>query len=208
MRPAKRRRRQIAEMAGRATRFRWVGGLSLLLAGALCGGCASWGANSVVPIEIATPTEAPRPTPAPIYVHVVGAVVRPGVYTLPAQSRVIDAVNAAGGPAPGADTEGINLADFLRDGAQLYVPFAGTPPPPSPTPLNAPKTAGGAQKVNINTATAAELEALPGIGPVYAERIVAYRQAHGPFKAPEEVMQVQGIGPACYEKIAPYITIQ
>lgn len=182
----------------------------LLIVGLVCGGCALGQAPSAVPIEIAAPTiTAPPPTLAPIYVHIVGAVARPGVYALPPHSRVIDAVNAAGGLAPGADAEGINLADFLRDGMQLYVPFEGTPPPPSPTPLTAAQApSGGVRTVNINTATAAELETLPGIGPVYAERIVAYREAHGPFKAPQEIMQVEGIGPACYEKIAPYITVQ
>ncbi|MBC7255890.1 MAG: helix-hairpin-helix domain-containing protein [Chloroflexi bacterium] len=195
-------------MAGRVKRRHWACGL--LWVGLLCGACASWQAHSIAPIEIVAPTATASPTAAPIVVHVVGAVNRPGVYTLAAQSRVVDAVNAAGGLAPGADTERINLADFLRDGQQIYVPFAGTQPPPSPTPLSAPRdgAAGSIRPVNINTASAAELEALPGIGPTYASRIIAYRQAHGPFKTTEEIMQVQGIGPACYEKIAPYITVQ
>lgn len=185
----------------------WAWGLVLM--GSLCLGCTLGRANSAPPIEIAVPTSTALPTAAPIVVHVVGAVARPGVYTLPAKSRLVDAVNAAGGLAPGADPERINLADFLRDGGQVYVPFLGTPLPPSPTPLNAPLPPGSeARLVNINTATAAELEALPGIGPAYAGRIIAYREAHGPFKAPEEIMQVQGIGPARYEQIAPYITVE
>jgi competence protein ComEA len=166
----------------------------------------------IVPTATSGPTPttaAPSPTPAPLRVHVAGAVQRPGVYILSPDDRLIDAIDAAGGLAINADPARINLADFLRDGQQIFVPYEQTPVPPSPTPLPTPSaatqvdqqpaTAGGL--MNINTASAAELETLPGIGPVYAERIIAYRDEHGPFADPIEIMQVKGIGPASYEQI-------
>ncbi len=165
-------------------------------------------------IEIATPTVMARAAgtsaPGPLIMHVVGAVARPGVYTLAPGSRLNDAVRAAGGLTAQADVERVNLADFARDGAQLYVPYRGTPAPPSPTPLSASAgdNAQALELVNINTATAKELEELSGIGPTLAERVVAYRQTHGPFASIEAIQQVAGIGPACYEQIKPYITIE
>lgn len=160
-------------------------------------------------MEILAPSPTVAPTAAPIRIHVVGAVAQPGVYTLPAGSRLIEAVEAAGGLTAEADPERINLADFVRDGQQVYIPRLGTAPPPSPTPLAAQADAGGARApLDLNTATAAELETLPGIGKVYAERIVAYRQEHGPFKSSEEIMQVKGIGPACYEQIRDLIVVR
>ena len=108
-----------------------------------------------------------------------------------------------------ADAERINLADFLRDGQQVYVPTSDPPVPSSPTPL---VSEGGAQQrratdtVNINTASVAELETLPGIGPVLAQRIVAYREAQGPFQDPAEIKKVAGIGEVRYAQIEASIT--
>lgn len=173
-----------------------------------CGGCAT-SLSRTPPIEILAPSPTAAPTAAPIRLHVVGAVARPGVYTLPAGSRLIEAVEAAGGLAAEADPERVNLADFVRDGQQVYIPRTGATPPPSPTPLGAqPDTGGVKAPLDLNSATAAELETLPGIGKVYAERIVAYRTQHGPFKSSEEIMQVQGIGPACYEQIRDLIVVR
>ena len=173
-----------------------------------CSGCETT-LSRTPPIEILAPSPTAAPTAAPIRLHVVGAVARPGVYTLPAGSRLIEAVEAAGGLTAEADPERVNLADFVRDGQQVYIPRLGATPPPSPTPLGAQPGAGGLKApLNLNTATAAELEALPGIGKVYAERIVAYRSQHGPFKSSEEIMQVQGIGPACYEQIRDLIVVR
>lgn len=177
------------------------------------------------PIVIITPT-APPPTATPataeaphLQVHVTGAVARSGVYCLPAGSRLVHAVEAAGGMAPDADEERINLADHLVDGQQVYVPRRGTPAPPSPTsarPLDAipqhARTSGGSATgggvVNINTASAAELETLPGIGPALAERIIAHREANGPFGDPAEIVAVRGIGEATYAKLADRITVR
>ncbi|HHX44987.1 MAG TPA: ComEA family DNA-binding protein [Chloroflexi bacterium] len=177
------------------------------------------------PITIALPTAPPTaaPTPSegapPLQVHVTGAVVRAGVYRLPPGSRLIDAVAAAGGMAPDADEERINLADHVHDGQQVYVPRQGTPPPPQPTPMPLPEVlpdhaspSGGAAapqaRVNINTASAAELESLPGIGPALAQRIIAYRQAHGGFGDAAEIVAVSGIGEATYAKLADRITVR
>jgi len=165
------------------------------------------------PMEIIEPTIAPTSTPGPIHVHVTGAVRQPGVYALPPASRLFQAVEAAGGLVSDADSERVNLADFVQDGQQVFVPRLGTPMPPSPTPLSWPvkQSANPGQAedslVNINTATVAQLDALPGIGPKYAERIIAYREAHGPFSSPDQIVQVKGIGPATYEKIEGRITV-
>jgi competence protein ComEA len=153
-----------------------------------------------------TATVAPSPTPAPLRIHVTGAVQQPGVYILAPDSRLIDAVDAAGGLAANADSTRINLAGFVYDGQQVFVPYELTPAPPSPTPLPAPSVVGqqavtGGGPININTASAAELDTLPGIGPAYAERIIAYREEHGPFADPIEIMEIKGIGPATYEEI-------
>jgi len=163
------------------------------------------------PIEIVEPTPSLVPTGAPIQVHVAGAVQHPGVYALPPGSRLLQAVEAAGGFADQADPDQANLADYLADGQQVYIPGRGTPMPPHPTPLVQPARAVGVSlagdKVNINTASAAELDALPGIGPTLAERIIAYRQDHGPFAEPAQIVEVEGIGQALYQKISGLITV-
>jgi len=198
------------------SRYRGYIALTLLYASLLGGYILYDRKPQPEPIEIIEPTvvETPTPTPAPIQVHVVGAVRRPGVYTLPPESRLFQAVAAAGGMTEDADQERINLAERIYDGQQVYVPRRGTPIPPSPTPMTAASNsrggqqpAGITQKININTATAAELETLPGIGPVYAERIIAYRQEHGPFKDPAEIKKVKGIGQARYEQLKALITV-
>jgi len=174
------------------------------------------------PIEIVVPTIAPTmtptetSTPAPLHIHVIGAVQHPGVYVIEPNSRLIQAIEAAGGLADGADQARINLADLVVDGQQIYVPIVGTPPPPSPTairpsPTHAAKPAlapSHGALININTASAAELDTLPGIGPAYAQRIIAYRETSGPFSSPEQVQQVKGIGPVCYERIQNLITTE
>jgi competence protein ComEA len=150
------------------------------------------------------PTSFPTSTPGPIRVHVSGAVRQPDVYELPAGCIVKDAVEAAGGPTDSADLDGINLAVELRDQQQVYVPRQGEVVPMAPA-----SAGGGAASgpVNINTATAAELETLPGIGPKTAEAIVEYREANGPFETIEDIMDVPGIGEGTFEKIKDRITV-
>jgi len=167
------------------------------------------------PIEITQPTAAEtvisaKPTPVNMLVHVVGAVERPGVYVLPEGSRLCDAVEAAGGFAQNADPERMNLADYVHDAQQVYVPKIGSDVPPRPTPMDGRTTRGdtGSGLINLNTATSTELESLPGIGPALAERIIAYREAQGPFASPEEVMNVSGIGETRYEQMRGLITTQ
>ena len=137
----------------------------------------------------------PPPTPPPVQVHVVGAVNAPGVYQLVRGSIVQDALVAAGGPAAEANLAAINLAASLDDSQQVYVPFAGETPPPA-TSSGSSDLASSDLQLNPNTATAPELERLPGIGPSLAQAIVEYRQSHGPFQRPEDLLQVPGIGPA------------
>jgi competence protein ComEA len=165
------------------------------------------------PIAITTPTATGVPTPAALVVHVVGAVAQPGVYTLPAGSRLAQAVQAAGGLTSEADAASVNLADYARDGQQVLIPVLGVSPPPSPTPGSQTVSRAGASVslgglVNLNTATLAELDTLPGIGPVYAQRIIDYRLANGPFTDPAQVMDVKGIGPATYARIQDLVTVR
>ena len=134
-----------------------------------------------------------------VVVYVSGAVASPGVLTLPATSRVIDAITAAGGALPEADLESINLARILVDGEQIRVGVAGESPPPS-TPEG--DTAAGAC-VRLNTATETDLQTLPGIGPALAKRIITYRSAHPRLTSVDELDDVPGIGPSLIEKIRP-----
>ena len=134
-----------------------------------------------------------------VVVYVSGAVASPGVLTLPASSRVIDAITAAGGALPEADLESINLARILVDGEQIRVGVAGESPPPSSPEGN---TSAGAC-VRLNTATETELQTLPGIGPALAKRIVTYRSTHPRLTSVDELDDVPGIGPSLIEKIRP-----
>lgn len=160
-----------------------------------------------VPVQLQAP-----PTPQPLRVHVTGAVAAPGVYRLPPGSIVQDALTAAGGPTAQASVQLLNLAHVLRDGEQVVVPE--TAPTADPAATTSATAAGqgsaavtAASLVNINTATAAELEALPRVGPALAQRIVDYRTAHGLFRAIEDIMLVSGIGPATFAQLKDRITI-
>ena len=136
-------------------------------------------------------------------IHMIGAVKDPGVYALPLGSRVLDAVNRAGGLAKDAAPEAVNLAAQIRDGEQIRIPRRGeagkSPPPEAQASAGAQGTGGPgvpAGKLNVNTADQAALEELPGIGPALAGRILAFKEAHGPFKNLSELDAVSGIGPA------------
>ncbi len=151
------------------------------------------------------PTEEPAtPTPATINVYVSGAVSHPDVYALPLNSIVKDAIAAAGGAIAEADLDRINLALRLSDQMQIYVPRKGEAAPP-PNGGSAPGAPTG--KININTATAEELDKLPGIGPSIAKAIIDYRTANGPFKTIEDINNVKGIGDALFAKIKDSITV-
>ncbi len=150
----------------------------------------------------------PPPTQPPLVVYVTCAVAHPGVYQVPRGSRVKDAVDAAGGATAEANLEAINLAARVEDGQQICVPAHQPTAPvavyPSATPPTATPVVG--YKLNINTADAAQLDALPGIGPALAQRIIAYRQEHGPFASVDDLVKVPGIGPATLERLRPWIT--
>ncbi|MBX5477173.1 MAG: ComEA family DNA-binding protein [Clostridia bacterium] len=137
-------------------------------------------------------------------VDVAGAVRSPGVYILPAGARVWDAVKAAGGAAADAQLSAVNLAEPVSDGQQVYIPRKGE------TVAGRASAAGGSgpAKVDINHAGADVLEALPGIGPELAERIVKERQAHGPFRSVDDLARVSGIGPKKLEALRPLIVIR
>ncbi len=157
----------------------------------------------------------PPPTPLPLTVHVSGAVARPGVYVLPPGSRVQDALQAAGGASTGANMGELNLAAPLKDGQQVLVAAPGATPSPAPSRAAAlaptrratlaPTHPAG--KINLNTASAQELEALPGIGPSLAHSIVQYRQLHGEYKKIEDILNVPGIGPKTFERIRALIEV-
>jgi competence protein ComEA len=153
----------------------------------------------------------PTPTPRPLRVYVSGAVQQPGVYRLPPDSLVIDAIDAAGGANEDADLIAINLAHPLSDGEQLYVPTqaesAGPPPPIRTDRGDGDNTSASAlplQPVDVNNATQEELEALPGIGPAMAQRIIEGR----PYSTVEDLLRVRGIGEVTLEKLRPYVTVR
>jgi len=165
------------------------------------------------PIVIQPISPFPSPTPQSIQVYVSGAVLQPGVYVLPWDSRLQQAIAAAGGATVDGDLVRVNLAERLYDEQQVYVPYQWelvTPVLPTAVPntSNNVLLAVPGQKININTASATELEALPGIGPALAQRIVEYRQARGPFRRPEDIKQVKGIGDAIFAEIKNWITVE
>jgi competence protein ComEA len=158
----------------------------------------------------------PAPTQAPIAVHVIGAVPRPGLYEFSEGARVQDAIDAAGGLLSSANPNALNLAALLADGQQLDIPYSDgqAPADPSTNSFELPPTdvaSGGGSSdeelVNINTASLEELDSLPGIGPTTAQKIIDYREANGPFPVIEDIQNVSGIGPATFENIKDLITV-
>jgi competence protein ComEA len=156
----------------------------------------------------------PAPSPAPIQVHVDGAVKNPGVYSLPSASRVGQAIQAAGGFNAQANQGAVNLAARLKDGDRLTIPAEGTQVAPlqSNAEPTVPKSKSAAlatpgAPVNLNTATLEDLQTLPGIGVTRAQDILDYRQAHGVFKTIDELQNVKGIGEATFERLKPFITV-
>jgi len=162
---------------------------------------------SAAPATTTPGSSPPITAPTPAFVHVAGAVAAPGVYQLPAGSRVVNAVDAAGGPTPSAALDGLNLAAPVADGQRVYVPVVGELDPATvdngPTASGAAPTdgsvpTGGAPTgpVDLNRATSAELETLPGVGPATAAAVIEDRQRNGPFATVDELDRVSGIGPA------------
>lgn len=155
--------------------------------------------NHIAPITKTTPT-------GEIVVYVSGYVVRPGVYRVIKDTRVMDLINQAGGLTPGANAEAVNMAQILSDGVQVNVP--GSVQSSVNSAVNTLNSQNSKNMlVNINTADQKQLEALPGIGPALAERILLYRQNQGAFKTLEELKNVSGIGAAKYNTLKPKITL-
>ena len=146
-------------------------------------------ATSIVPVAGTAPQQR-------VVVHVVGAVRRPGLYRLVDGARVSDAVSHAGGPTRRADLSAVNLAAPLADGAQVIVPRRL---PPGAVAAEGAAAPGG--KVSLGTATLDQLDELPGVGPVTAQKIVDWRTAHGPFRTVDDLDQVPGIGPTRIEQL-------
>lgn len=162
----------------------------------------------------ATSTTSPTPTPPPnIRVHVFGAVTMPGVVTLPSHARVSDAIQAAGGLSDQADAAELNLAAPVPDGAQIIIGTRAEPRGELRTATAPGTQATGSSgeaaspTLDLNTATAQQLETLPGVGPVTAQAIIDWRSAHDRFTRIEELQEVDGIGPKTYARIAPLVHV-
>lgn len=143
-----------------------------------------------------------------VTVHIVGAVARPDVYTLPAGTTIKSAIEAAGGALEGADLESINLASKVIDGTQVRIHLKGEEPSKAPFLADDSSTVGvGGGLVSINSATLQELDSLPGIGPVKAQAIIDYRNQIGGFKSIEELNAVKGIGDKTMDELRPLIKL-
>ena len=200
-----------AEQAANLRRRRIILGLAAAGLILVCG--VGWWQKSSPPADATLVSrsgnaEAARRTPQEIVVYVSGMVGHPGVLKVNAGARAIDVVNAAGGLLQGADVTKINLAQTVKDGMQIHIP--GRPQessalttryPSDPSAQAAAKSSPQQEKININTAGAAELDKLPGVGPALAGRIIEYRNANGPFKDGEELKKVKGLGESKYEKL-------
>lgn len=209
--------------------------LAAVMASLLSGVLGNSGGTGVAPAKVSVPavdtSAAPEvavgstavgdhsqdgSSPQQILVHVAGAVKRPGIVKLAPGSRVFQALDAAGGATSDAELSAINLAGQVADGTQILVPLQGqkiaagsassgtsTSQAGSATGRNLPASG----KVNINTATAAELDTLPGVGPVMAERIVSWRESNGPFTSVDALDAVQGIGPKLLARLRELVTL-
>jgi competence protein ComEA len=170
------------------------------------------------------PTEAnlPRAQPAsgaahhgedtgPVVVAAAGAVTKPGVYRVPAGSRVVDVIQAAGGATADADLDRINLAAKVGDGERVYVPRRGEAVDASVLATSGSGSSGGsasgAAVVDLNTATEEQLEALPGVGPATAKAIIDYRVQHHRFRSVNELLEVRGIGEAKLAQLRPHVRV-
>ncbi|HEY3614430.1 MAG TPA: helix-hairpin-helix domain-containing protein [Gaiellales bacterium] len=185
-----------------------AGGGALIFAGRVLPGSAapSPQAAPTLSVPAGAALAGDGPAPGPVVVDVVGAVKHPGVYRLPPGSRARDAVRRAGGPRRRADLESVNLALLLADGEQVRVPLL----PPAGAAGAATGAAAAAAPpaiVHLNSASLEQLDALDGVGPSLAARIVAYRVAHGGFRSVDELDEVSGIGPKRLESLRPVLAL-
>ena len=155
------------------------------------------------PIKIEENQENPR-----VAVHIGGAVKSPGLYYLDSTARVADAIEKAGGPTSDADLDSINLASHITDGMKILVPSKINKITGENTEVSSSNNPGTPGKININTASSKDLDTLPGIGEVLAQRIVSYRETNGPFKSIEDLLKVSGIGKKKLESIKDLIVVE
>ncbi|TYK48173.1 ComEA family DNA-binding protein [Actinomadura decatromicini] len=155
------------------------------------------------------PSASPVAAGSSVVVHVIGKVRRPGVVTLPAGSRVAEAIKAAGGLRPGTKTGTLNLARKLVDGEQIPVGVRGSAPaaPVAAAPSGPNAPGAPATPIDLNAATADQLDDLPGVGPVLAQRIVAYRTEHGGFRSVDELQEVSGIGSRRFDDLKSMVRV-
>lgn len=158
----------------------------------------------VAPPAAAAPEPSDTASAGVVYVHVGGAVKKPGLYEFPADSRIAHAIEIAA-PLRAADLDALNLAEILVDGAKIDVPRKGEEVSPAVSATGGPAPADAA--VNLNTADASLLETIPGVGPVTAGAILDFRTENGPFTSIDQLLDVSGIGPATLEEMRSYVTI-
>lgn len=166
------------------------------------GGSSPPAASVDAPVPMTTTTAGP----ASAIVHVVGAVRAPGVVQLPAGARVADAIAAAGGAGESADLARINLAARVTDGQRIAVPLVGEPMPAG-AGVGSTEETGTGGPIDLNAATADQLEELPGIGPTLAAAIVSERERMGGFRSVDDLQRVRGIGPARFEQLRELVTV-
>lgn len=186
---------------GLSRRRALVGAVLLLAALVLAGRYLTQAGSSAPDRGEAAPARLTAAAPARLVVHVVGAVRRPGLYRLPYGARVADAVARAGGPTRKADLALVNLAAPLADGTQVVVPRRAPPVAGSGSAAGGDGPTAGQGPVHLNTATLEQLDALPGIGPVTAQKILDYRQQNGAFSSVDELDAIDGIGPVRLERL-------
>lgn len=193
------------ERAAQPTRMLAMAGVvSLFAAGMLLSARSHAPARIAPPSTSVTPEQSLQPTTGGVFVHVAGAVRKPGLYELGPEARVADAIEAAGGALPKAWVDSVNLAQVLTDGMKIEVPLAGEQPAPMGGTTD---SAAGTALVSINSAGLEELETLPGVGPVTAQAIITHREEAGPFASLEGLLEVSGIGPATFAEIRPHVTL-
>jgi competence protein ComEA len=156
-----------------------------------------------------SPGAAGSPGQTQVVVYVAGKVRRPGLVRAPTGSRVADVLALAGGPLPGVDLTTLNLARQITDGEQITVGLPTQPPPTNPPGATTSSTPSNASTdpVNLNTATLAQLDALPGVGPVLAQRILDYRTQNGPFTTIDQLQEVPGVGPKKFDSLKPHVRL-
>lgn len=181
----------------------------ILLAGILVGLLAA----ATLTVISSTPRGHPvalslPPSPEPLRIHVCGAVSWPGVYELPHGSIVQQAIDLAGGPTSKAELSTINLAAQLEDGQQVFIPRLEEHSTPLPSGSSSSSSTHPGELVNINTASAPELDLLPGIGPSLAQKIIEHRETYGPFTSIDDLINVSGIGSVKLEDLRDLITVR